>query len=119
MTLTNALVASGLPEAVSAGLSLANWGEDDAPWWGDVGWVALYRSCNLAVLERDEEALELLPRMNESKRLSPLPVLRDSWCFEAYVDEPVYGGVVREQEERRAELREKLPATLEEFGVTL
>ncbi|MGB5332678.1 MAG: tetratricopeptide repeat protein [Woeseiaceae bacterium] len=119
MTLSNALVASGLPEAVELGLSLATWNEDEAPWYGDIGWVALYRSCNRAILGRDKDALELLPRMKESRRLAPISVLRDSSCFREYAEEPVYLDVLRDQEERRARLREKLPRTLAEFGVEL
>ncbi len=119
MTLSNALIASGLPEAVELGVSLAEWAEDVPPWWGDIGWIALYRSCNFAVLGRDEEALELLPRIGESRRLAPMPVLRDSWCFEKYAENPVYLGVVREQEVRRAELRKKLPDTLARHDVKL
>ncbi|MGB5335212.1 MAG: tetratricopeptide repeat protein [Woeseiaceae bacterium] len=119
MTLTNALIASGIPEAVELGRSLATWAEEGAPWWGDVGWVALYRSCNYAALGRDEDALRLLPRIEESQRLAPMPVLRDSWCFQEYIDEPAYQDVLRDQEKRRAKLREKLPQTLADFGVDL
>lgn len=119
MTLTNALIASRLPEAVELGLSLAKWNEEVPPWWGDIGWIALYRSCNRAVLGRHEDALELLPRIKESRRLAPIAVLRDSSCYQQYAEEPVYLDVVRDQEERRAQLREMLPATLAEFGVEL
>lgn len=121
MTLTNAMIATGIPEVVELGQSLARWsdGGETPLWWGDIGWIALYRSCNYAVRGQDEEALELLPRISESRRLTPLSVLRDSWCFEKYAENPVYLGVVREQEERRAALREKLPDTLAELGVKL
>ena len=121
MTLTNAMIATGIPEAVELGRSLATWndGEDTPLWWGDIGWIALYRSCNYAAIARDEEALELLPRIGESRRLAPMSVLRDSWCFENYAENPVYLGVVKEQEARRAELRKKLPDTLATHGVKL
>lgn len=121
MTLCNSMIASGIPEVVELGQSLATWqdGEDTPLWWGDIGWIALYRSCNYAVMEKDQQALELLPRIGESQRLAPMAVLRDSWCFERYAENPVYLGVVREQEERRAALRKKLPDTLARHGVEL
>ena len=118
MTLINALAASGLAEAVEVSQSLAEW-LLEGPMWGDVGWVALHRSCMLAILGRHEDALELLPRMNESARLSDDATLRDSWCFQQYADEPVYLEVLRDQEERRARLSEKLPGTLADLGVSL
>jgi len=119
MTLTNVLVASGLPEAIETGLSLARWNEDEAPWWGPIGWIALYRSCNRAVLGRDEDALALLPRLKEGLRLTKLPVLRDSSCFRKYANQPVYLDVLKDQNERRVRLRQKLPGTLKNFGVEL
>ena len=57
--------------------------------------------------------------MKESARLSDDATLRDSWCFREYAEEPVYLDVLHDQQERRARLREKLPATLAEFGVAL
>lgn len=119
MTLTNALAASELPDAVNLGLALARWSEDEAAWWGPIGWVALYRSCTLAVLSRDEAALALLARVKEGRRLAKRRVLRDASCFRKYADEPVYLDVLRDQEDRRARLREKLPGTLAEFDVEL
>ena len=119
MTLANALAASELPEAVNLGLALAQWNEDEAPWWGPIGWVALYRSCTRAVLGRDEAALALLTRVKEGPRLAKRPVLRDSSCFRKYANEPVYLDVLRDQDARRALIREKLPGTLKTFGVEL
>jgi len=119
MTLANALAASELPDAVSLGLALARWNEDEAPWWGPIGWVALYRSCTRAVLGRDEAALSLLARVKEGPRLAQRPVLRDASCFRKYADEPVYLDVLRDQDERRALIRDKLPGTLKRFRVEL
>jgi hypothetical protein len=57
--------------------------------------------------------------MKEGRRLQPLAVLRDSYCFQQYKDEPVYKDVVNDQIMRRAALRERLPATLAQFGLNM
>ncbi len=119
MTFIDALSGSGLPDEVETAQSVARMYEEDAPWWGDIGWVATFRSCNYAILGRHEDALRWLPGVKKSTRLRYDTVLRDSWCFKAYADNPVYLDVLRDQEQRRAALRKKLPVTLEEYGVKL
>ena len=117
-TLTNALAAIGQPETTELAQSLALFSEN-APWWGDIGWLALHRGCGLAILDRYDDALQLLVRVKESQRLLWNPVIRDSFCFQRFVDEPAYQDILRDQEQRRAALRKQLPVTLAEFGVTL
>jgi len=117
-TLINALLGSDIPDANEAGLSLAQW-QEDVPWWGDVGWIGLYRACNFANLGQRDTALEFLAKIKQSVRLRREPELRDLYCFRDYQDEPVYQSVVKDQEQRRAKLRQKLPATLREYGVEL
>lgn len=117
-TLMDALAGSGIPDAVELGRALAQWNEDET-WYGDIGAIALYRGCTRAILGRHEEALQVLARMKEGRRLQPLAVLQDSWCFQQYKDEPVYQDVVNDQIMRRAALRERLPATLAEFGLNM
>jgi hypothetical protein len=46
-------------------------------------------------------------------------VLKDAVCFQRYADEPVYQETLRRLDARRAGLRERLPATLAAFGVSL
>ena len=118
MTLVNAMSASDIPEAVELGQTLAQSFESEE-WWGDIGWIGLYRSCNYSILGNDEKALHWLSRITESPRLRPDPYLRDSWCFRRFADNPEYQDVLRHQYEQRAALREQLPTTLEEFGVSL
>jgi len=117
-TLINALAGAGQTETVELAQSLAIWSED-APWWGDIGWIGLYRGCGLAILGRNEEALQLLARVKESPRLRWDPVIRDSWCLQQFRDEPAYKDILFDQDQRRAGLRKRLPATLAEFGVRL
>ena len=118
-TLINALIASDLPEANELGFSLAVQQLGDDLWWGDVGWAGLFKGCNYALNGRHERALEALLLIKESARLQRDAVLRDSWCFQQYAEEPVFQGVLRDQDERREALRNRLPATLAEFGVSL
>jgi TolB-like protein/Tfp pilus assembly protein PilF len=116
--LINALVGSDLPEAVELGHTLAD-GQNDVQSWGDIGWVALFDSCSLAIRGRHDEAFELLQRIKESPMLRRPALLHDMYCFEQYQEEPAYLDVVSEQEARRAALRARLPATLAELGVAL
>ena len=118
-TLSDAMVGTGLPELVEVARTVASRAESDAPWAGDVGWAAIFRSCNYSILGQREKALEILPRVKESQRLRYYPILRDARCLREYADEPVYQDVLKDQEDRRARLREKLPGTLAEFGVEL
>ncbi|MBT8054054.1 MAG: hypothetical protein KJN69_09165 [Gammaproteobacteria bacterium] len=117
-TLTNALAGMGSPETTELAQSLALFSEN-GPWWGDIGWLALYRGCGLAIMGRYDDALQLLVRVKESQRLLWNPVIRDSFCFQRFADEPAYQDILADQEQRRAALRKRLPATLEKFGVKL
>ncbi|MEJ2140715.1 MAG: hypothetical protein P8Y61_15030, partial [Gammaproteobacteria bacterium] len=87
--------------------------------WGAVAWVGLMHGCNLAVLQRPQEALGQLQRITQDSKLTRAPALHDLWCWRDYQQDPTYQSVVRDQDERRAALRERLPATLAEFGVGL
>jgi tetratricopeptide (TPR) repeat protein len=116
--LINALVGSDLPEAVEIGNSLAD-GQNNIQSWGDIGWVAIFDSCSLAIRGHHDEALELLQRIKESAILRRPALLHDMYCFKQYQEEPVYLDVVNEQEARRAALRARLPATLAELEVAL
>ena len=117
-TLTNALAGVGESETNELAYSLAQWSYN-GPWWGDIYWLALYKGCVLAILDRDEEALQLLVRMKETARLPWDPALRDMFCLQRFAGEPDYLDILEHFEERRAVLRERLPATLAEFGVQL
>ena len=117
--LLDAMVGTGLPELVETARAEALKGDNDSPWGGDVGWAATLRSCNYSIMGKREKALEILPRVKESRRLRYYPILRGARCLREFADEPVYQDVLKDQEDRRARLREKLPGTLAEFGVRL
>ena len=118
MTMINAMSASDIPEAVELGRTLAL-DQEREEWWGDIGWIGLYRGCNFSILGNDEQALHWLSRIKESPRLRPDPYLRDSWCFGRFADHPVYLDVLAHQDGQRDALRQRLPTTLEAFGVSL
>ena len=48
-----------------------------------------------------------------------LPTLQDSYCFQRYEAEPGFQALLRHVEDRQMAIREKLPSTLEVFGVSL
>jgi TolB-like protein/tetratricopeptide (TPR) repeat protein len=116
-TLVNALDGAGDRELTA---SLAGWwlGESrhhDNPDW----FVETYLACMLALLGRDAEASQQLVRVRRSPRLAPRAVLVDTPCFRKLQDAPEYRATVDHFDARRAALRERLPATLAEFGVSL
>ena len=115
--LMDALAGSGIPEAVESAKALAEWNENTY-WYGDPRVIGIYRACTRAIIGRHDEALEVLQLMKESPRLYPLSMLHDCWCLQQYKDEPVYQDALNERLERRAALREKLPDTLAEFGLS-
>ena len=117
-TLMNSLKSAGTPETTELALTLAEW-SDQAGWWGDIYWVSVHRACVLATLGRKEEALKQLVQVKESRFLHWGPLVRDSYCYRQYREEPDYQDVLRFLEQRQADQRERLPATLAEFGVEL
>lgn len=117
-TLLSALAGSGVPEAMEAARSLAAW-QQELVWWGDIGWQAIFSSCDIHILGNRKKVLEFLPKIKESPRLRRPPFLYDAWWFRTYQNEPVYLDVVRDQEARRAALRAKLPATLAKHNLSL
>ena len=76
-------------------------------------------ACAYSVLGNHTEALKRLARIQRSPRLPADPMLMDSACFAAYADEPDFLETLRLLEIRKKELRERLPATLAKFKVSL
>lgn len=116
LALTNALYAIGETETAR---ELAQWrqefGHTDSVDW----WVVTQAACECAVLGRDDQAREYLEKATRGLHLPWDPILKDSPCFARFQDDPVYQATIQHFDERRAMLRERLPATLAEFGVSL
>ncbi len=117
-TLINALAGAGTEETIELARSLAEWIES-GPWWGDIGWLGLWRGCNLAILERDEEALQYLVSITDSSGLPWEPYIQDLYCLQRFSEHPDWQATLKQIEDHRARLRKQLPATLAEFDVKL
>jgi TolB-like protein len=82
---------------------------------GSFWWPNMYLACALSVMERDAEAFVALERMKDSMGLPWMPLLRDYQCFRKYENDPRYQSVIATFEQREADLRARLPETLERF----
>jgi TolB-like protein/Tfp pilus assembly protein PilF len=80
-------------------------------------WWSSYEACSHAQLGDTAKALEALERIKSSQGLAWLPLLQDGLCFRRLSGEPRYQTVIAHLEARQAALRERLPATLREYGV--
>jgi TolB-like protein/tetratricopeptide (TPR) repeat protein len=115
-TLVNATYASGQKEAARRLVGdVFDPDTDDALDW----WYNYHRSCGLAIRGREDEAIGFLSRIETSPQLPWEPYLRDSVCMKLLDDRPEYQQLLDNVASRKREMREKLPATLEEFGVSL
>lgn len=77
-------------------------------WWGSMN-----LACARSILGKDKDALFSLETMLESPGLPWYPFVLDQPCLNRFAGEPRYDGVIAALDERRRNLRERLPATLE------
>lgn len=116
ITLMNAAYSAGELEVARG---LANfWTTKSHPvnrdWWQDANWACA------KVVEGDRtEALDRFSEIRQSARLPVRPILLDSPCLKALAEDPVYQETLEWVEAKRATLRERLPATLADFDVSL
>jgi TolB-like protein len=80
-------------------------------------WVNTLFACGEVQLGKPDDALDSLDRAVNSHGLVWSPLLQDSPCFKRLADEPRYKAAVDHLEDRKKQLRERLPATLKEYGV--
>lgn len=112
----DALNASG---STDEAIELAAWFEskphtESANWW-----IHLHRACSLAILGRDDDALQRLEQVAKSPRLPWNAKLTGSGCFNRLRNTPRYQAVLTAVDERRSELRDQLSATLQSYDVSL
>jgi TolB-like protein/Flp pilus assembly protein TadD len=98
---------------------MAQIGVDVGVWETYYWWINVTDACEFAVLGRDDEARAALQRAARSLIMVWDPFLKDAPCFDRFQDDPVYQATVQYYDERREMLRERLPATLAEFHVSL
>ena len=116
-TLVNAVNGAGDRELAAR---LAAWYVDEPRHHENADWfVEVHMACMMGMLGRDAEALEKLELARRSPRLVDPARLRDMPCFDRFQDAPEYQATIDHFDARRAALRERLPATLAEFGVSL
>jgi tetratricopeptide (TPR) repeat protein len=115
--LLNAAYGSG---EIDRARELAEWGRathyySDWHYW----WVSLGSACTHAILGHDDEVHRQFQHALKGNILAWEPMLKDQECFKRFADDPAYLAVVKHFEDRRAMLRERLPATLAQYGVSL
>jgi len=80
-------------------------------------WLNTLLACSYAQLDEIPEAMTALDRVYSAHGLPSLPLLQDSPCFKPLAKEPRYRALIEPLEDRRSELRRRLPSTLQEHGV--
>lgn len=81
-------------------------------------WVSTMDACIWSILGEDREALRALERMQQGRRLPWAPYLHDLRCLDRFRDTPAFTATIEHFENLRADLRSRLPATLDEIGVS-
>jgi hypothetical protein len=74
-------------------------------------------ACHQSQLGRYADALDALDRVRDAQGLAWSPFLLDSPCFKGLAKERRYKALIEHLEDRKKQLRERLPATLREQGV--
>jgi len=80
-------------------------------------WVNMLLACSESQLGRVPEAIAAIERVSAAHGLPWLPQLQDSPCFKRIAKEPRYLALIEHLQERQRLLRERLPATLQKYGV--
>lgn len=117
--LVSLIVADSEQEFTDDNRVLANWWIEKSHSESRHWWIQLYLACPLAVVGEQRAALDRIARLKDSPRLPWLYLLLDYPCFRDLQREPEYLEAIADVEARRTALREKLPATLARFNVSL
>ena len=84
---------------------------------GKSWWVNAMSACHQLQLGQNADALDALDRVRNAQGLAWSPFLLDSPCFKPLAQEPRYKALIEHLEDRKKQLRERLPATLKQYGV--
>ncbi|MDX1571352.1 MAG: protein kinase [Xanthomonadales bacterium] len=107
---------------VKAARQHAQWLEEIMVQWIETDFNSafplLLSACANSILGRTDAALDRIARMLDTHDFPQMPVFRDSPCFEPFQNMSEYRAVLDSVAQRRAALRERLPATLEAYGVS-
>ena len=80
-------------------------------------WTHTNLACAQSQLGRYADALDAVDIVVAANGLVWSPLLQDSPCFKRLAAEPRFKAALERVEQRKKQLRERLPATLREFGV--
>ena len=81
-------------------------------------WVNHFaEACALSTLNRDEESLTSIEKLLDLDGIARMPWIKDHTCFRKFQNEPRYRAVVSALDARLAAIRERLPVTLERYGL--
>jgi TolB-like protein/Tfp pilus assembly protein PilF len=118
MTLANAWYEMGrVDEAEQAAAFVLGWANKGIETGMDTHyWPYLYSACVHSITGRYDQALASIRSVTKTWELVWEPVLRDAPCFRQFKDHPDYVAVLDDLAQRQAELRERLPDTLDRFA---
>lgn len=81
-------------------------------------WPHLYIACVDSILGDEAAALASLKRMQDTHGMPWYPLLADAPCFRDLAESPVYSETLRSVENKKADLRARLPETLSRLTKT-
>ena len=82
-------------------------------------WVSVNAACMSAIIGDDAEVYRRFQRTIGNNQLPWDWSLKDSSCFARFQNNPFYRALVEHFDGRRAILRDRLPTTLAQYGVSL
>lgn len=116
-TLQNTFYGMG---EIETAVALTQWSVDNIGYTNSHSWwVSVSEACDRSVLGQDELARAALRRARLGRMLPWEPQLRDLPCLQRFKDDPEFVQTLEYFDRLRAAVRQRLPATLQEYGVSL
>ena len=82
-----------------------------------MSWMNTHIACGHSILGQNQEAMDSLQHAVNAPGLAWYPLIRDMPCLKRYTGDPRYEAAVTHLETRMAELRLRVPETLEAMGI--